>query len=118
MWRALVGLAAAPAFACPLPAPALQGEGVQLAWRAEPAIGREPFALAVRLCPAGARLLRVDATMPEHRHGMNYRPRLVPQGEGWRAEGLLFHMSGRWELRFDVEHGGRVQSLREAVELR
>ncbi len=112
-------VAAAPAWACPLPAPALQGDGVQLAWRAEPAIANgRAFALAVQLCPADARLLRVDATMPEHRHGMNYRPRLVPWGEGWRAEGLLFHMAGRWELRFDVEQGGRVQSLRAPVELK
>lgn len=118
MKPALLLLAAAPAFACPLPPPALQGDGVQLAWRADPAIGREAFAMAVRVCPADARLLRVDATMPEHRHGMNYRPRLVPQADGWRVEGLLFHMAGRWELRFDVEQGGRVQSLRQNVELK
>lgn len=117
----LLALAAAPAAACPLAAPALQAGDLQLAWQAEGgpiAVGR-PFVMQVQLCPAGARLLRVDATMPEHRHGMNYRPSVAAQPDGrWRAEGLLWHMPGRWELRFDVEHGGRVQSLRESVTLR
>lgn len=113
-----------PAFAaCPLPPEAgerLDSGPVQLAWRADPgpiAVGR-PFALIVTLCPAEARLLRVDATMPEHRHGMNYRPSLQPLGGGvWRAEGLLWHMAGRWELRLDVELAGATHTLRPAVNL-
>ena len=78
--------AALPAFAaCPPPPEAgarLDSGPVQLAWRAEPAsiaVSR-PFALLVTLCPADARLLRVDATMPEHRHGMNYRPSVQALG--------------------------------------
>jgi hypothetical protein len=114
--------AALPAFAgCPPPPEAgerLDSGPVQLAWRAEPApiaVSR-PFALLVTLCPADARLLRVDATMPEHRHGMNYRPTLQPQGGGvWRVEGLLWHMSGRWELRLDVESAGTKHILRQSV---
>lgn len=122
---ALLALAAAPACAaCPPPAEAgerLDSGPVQGAWRPEHgplAVGR-PFALLVTLCPAQARLMRVDATMPEHRHGMNYRPTLTPLGDGsWRAEGLMFHMAGRWELRFDVESGGLRQTLLESVTLR
>jgi hypothetical protein len=116
----------APALACTLPTAAgtRLGEGhAALAWRAEPAaiaIGK-PFTLHVSICP-GMRLVRVDATMPEHRHGMNYRPSLHPQkdGEGrWRADGLLWHMAGRWELRFDlVDAAGAPHTLRHAVELR
>lgn len=116
--------AAMPAFAaCPPPPEAgarLDSGPVQLAWRAEPepiAVSR-PFALLVTLCPADARLLRVDATMPEHRHGMNYRPSLQPLGGGvWRVEGLLWHMAGRWELRLDVEVAGARQVLRQPVTL-
>ena len=114
--------AALPAFAaCPPPTEAgerLDSGPVQLAWRAEPApiaVSR-PFALLVTLCPADARLLRVDATMPEHRHGMNYRPSVQPLGGGaWRVEGLLWHMGGRWELRLDVESAGVTHTLRHAV---
>jgi hypothetical protein len=49
----------------------------------------------------------VDAQMPEHRHGMNYRPTVSATGNGrYVAEGLLFHMPSRWQLRFDVERDG------------
>ena len=93
---------------------------VQAAWQALPqtiAVGR-PFALLVTLCPAQAQLLRVDATMPEHRHGMNYRASVEALGEGrWRVEGLLWHMSGRWELTLDVQQQGAEYRLRQSVEL-
>jgi hypothetical protein len=101
----------------------LQATGVQLAWRAQPAprVG-QPFVMTVQLCPASAQLLKVDATMPEHRHGMNYRPTLHPLGDGrWRVDGLLWHMAGRWELRWDVRAGAApdapVQVLRASVQL-
>ena len=56
--------------------------------------------------------LKVDAQMPEHRHGMNYRPTIAVTGKGrYRAEGLLFHMPGRWQLVFDVERDGRTERL-------
>jgi hypothetical protein len=99
----------------------LSTAGLQLAWQAQPSPIRngQPFVLAVRLCPASATLKAVDATMPAHRHGMNYRPSLHPLGDGrWRVEGMLWHMAGAWELRFDVEVAGVRQSLRQAVELR
>ncbi len=99
-------LTTSPSTACPLPPPALQQAAVQLAWQLHTPtikVGRH-FALDIQLCPAGAALLRVDAQMPEHRHGMNYRPSLKQLAPGqWRAEGLLFHMPGRWELVFDVQ---------------
>jgi hypothetical protein len=47
--------------------------------------------------------LRVDADMPAHRHGMNYRTTVTALGDGrFRAEGLMFHMAGRWRLLFDL----------------
>jgi hypothetical protein len=68
-------------------------------------VGRH-FVLDIALCaPAGQALpatLRVDASMPEHRHGMNYRPGVSARADGqFRAEGLMFHMPGRWELVFE-----------------
>ena len=111
----VLALAAAAARAsCPPAGP------VQVHWRSEPArIGvGQPFRLVLDLCPARARLLALDATMPEHRHGMNYRPTLMALGGGrWRADGLLWHMSGRWELRFDVILDDQPQTLRQAVML-
>lgn len=122
---ALVLAAAVPAAqaACPPPpqaGSALAASGVQVAWRSEPAsiaVG-QPFAVLVTVCPATAQLVRVDATMPEHRHGMNYKPTLKSLGDGlWRAEGLLWHMAGRWELRLDVLSGTERQTLRQSVTL-
>lgn len=122
----LAGAAACSAMAaaaCPLQAAdgaRLTDGAVTLAWRVDTgtiATGR-PFALQVRVCPSGAELVAVDATMPAHRHGMNYKPSLQAQGDGrWRAEGLLWHMSGAWELRFDVMQAGSVHRLRQSVPL-
>jgi hypothetical protein len=87
----------------------IENERVVLAWRSDPApipLGRH-FRLELELCPrAGMPMpaeLRVDALMPEHRHGMNYRAGIVPLGGGrFRADGLLFHMPGRWDLVFEL----------------
>ena len=106
--------------ACPPAAEAgapLVAGAVQLAWRAEPQaiVVGQPFAVLVSVCPATVQLTRVDATMPEHRHGMNYRPTLRALGDGlWRAEGLLWHMRGRWELRLDVLGPDGPQTLRHS----
>lgn len=76
--------------------------------------------LLLAVCPVTAQLRGVDASMPEHRHGMNYRPSLVSLGRGrWRAEGLLWHMAGRWELSFELRlEDGRSHTLRDSVNLR
>src|SRR5262249_57168482 len=63
------------------------------------------FSIDFAVCPQGdaekPRTVRVDAQMPEHRHGMNYRPVVVASGLGtYRADGFMFHMPGRWDLLF------------------
>jgi hypothetical protein len=112
--------------------PQLAGEGVRrlegktyvLAWRAEPPPLKvsEFFALEVAACDrAGGRPLelRVDAQMPEHRHGMNYRPSVASRGGGrFTATGLLLHMPGRWEFSFDVRGEAGAEVLRDRVLLR
>lgn len=56
--------------------------------------------------PVDARL-RVDAAMPEHRHGMNTDAVVTPLGNGrFGVAGMLLHMPGRWEMHFDVTDGG------------
>jgi hypothetical protein len=92
-----------------------------LTYRFEPArlATDRHFSLIIATCPAteGA-ALRVDATMPEHRHGMNYRPGITTLGPGrWRADSLLFHMPGRWELHFDVRENERTERLTDIVEV-
>jgi hypothetical protein len=80
------------------------------------------FALDIVVCPragvAPPTGLAVDAVMPEHRHGMNYRPTVAARGPGtYRAEGLLFHMPGRWDLLFDVDTGAGAERLAATLHL-
>ena len=108
---------------CADPAPAdLTGRAVSatqtVVFRAVPApiaVGRH-FSLDAIACPRRderpVTSLRVDAVMPEHWHGMNYRASVSPRGDGrFLAEGLLFHMPGRWQLVFDVETSGGTERL-------
>ena len=72
-----------------------------------PVVAGEHFVVDFAVCPrkgaAAPAAVRVDASMPEHKHGMNYRPVVVAMGDGrYKAEGLMFHMSGRWEMTFDL----------------
>ena len=103
----------------PVGAQVINQGALRVAWVAQPApvVGR-PFLLQVFVCPADLELVRVDAQMPEHRHGMNYRTSLKHLGRGqWRVDGLLWHMSGRWELSLDVRHQGVQQRLLQSVQL-
>ncbi len=94
--------------------------GVAVAFAPDPApwaVSRH-FGLRGVLC-GPARLLRVDADMPAHRHGMNYRPTLQWQEAGrFTAQGLMLHMPGRWRIRFEVETQGRRQWLNHTVEVK
>jgi hypothetical protein len=123
---ALLALAAAPAGACAWPGPAegvmrVESGGRVVLYRAVPAPIRvnAPFEIEAMACASEPVTgLKVDAHMPDHRHGMNYRPTVSPLGEGrYRARGLVFHMPGRWEILFDVETARGAERVRHAVVL-
>lgn len=93
-------------------------DGLVLEYRTDPAPIRvaRPFTLLFHLCRNGERIavgnLRLDASMPAHGHGMNYRPAVSPRAAGgYRAEGMLLHMPGDWQIAFDFEHEGRRRQL-------
>jgi hypothetical protein len=96
----------------------IEGKGYVVAFRTAPdpiAVG-EHFALDFAVCPRAQgeapRSVRVDASMPEHRHGMNYRPVVTaPSAGAYRADGLMFHMPGRWDLVFDIAGSGGTERL-------
>jgi hypothetical protein len=79
------------------------------------------FALDIVVCAktgAAATGIDVDAQMPAHRHGMNYRPTVAARGSGrYRAEGLLLHMPGAWEFRFDVRTAHRSERATLGVDI-
>lgn len=80
------------------------------------------FAVELALCAkTGAALpesVRVDANMPDHRHGMNYKTVVTGTGpQRYRAEGLMFHMPGRWEYVFEVRSAGETERITTSVTL-
>lgn len=112
------GLAATPALACG-PGIPVTADGLQLAYRVEPAaaVGRM-VAVEVATCH-GLALDGFDARMPVHGHGLNYRPRIVATGPGaYRIEGVLFHMPGPWQLAFDVRAGETARRLTADLSIR
>lgn len=109
------------------PAGAKQIDSPQLtlSFRTEPpkiAVGKH-FAVEVVVCPkaggAAADRIKIDAVMPDHRHGMNYKPSIKSLGDGrFRADGMMFHMPGRWEFQFDVEGKDGNERLTSSMVLR
>ncbi|WP_130482248.1 hypothetical protein [Sphaerotilus mobilis] len=78
----------------------------------------EPFGLDIELCGTAAALLQVEADMPAHRHGLNYRVQLRQTAPGrYRADGLLLHMPGRWRLLFDLGPAQSPQRLVRSVDV-
>lgn len=122
---ALVALLPAAALAC---SPALSGDDVRriggarhvVAWRAPAKVPlADFFAIDFAVCrrdggPVAS--ARVDATMPQHGHGMNYRPKIETLGNNrFRAIGLLLHMPGDWRLSFYVSGGNETEALHTAL---
>ncbi|MFO1316810.1 MAG: FixH family protein [Burkholderiales bacterium] len=76
------------------------------------------FAVCAASGAAAPQSVRVDANMPEHRHGMNYRVTVTSPRPGvYRGDGLLFHMPGRWDLTFDVVAGGATRRLTSTMKV-
>ena len=113
-------LLAAPA--CELPggqAEKIQSAHYLVLYRTQPAplkVGQH-FSVEFAVCPA-PESVRIDAGMPEHRHGMNYRPTVAATGEGrYRAEGLMLHMAGTWELVFELRTKDSVERVVQVISL-
>ena len=49
-----------------------------------------------------------DATMPAHKHGMNYKPQLIELDDATiEVKNLLFHMPGIWRMELTVLTGSK-----------
>jgi hypothetical protein len=102
----------------------LESDRYLLAYQTRPgkiAVGQH-FAMELAVCAKGGQptpeTLRVDAHMPEHRHGMNYRATVKPlDGGRYQAEEFMFHMPGRWEFLFEVRSGGKTDRVTRSVTL-
>ena len=128
-WRRSFWFAVTTALICKSAAacePGLQGTRLEsprfvLAFKPEAISVSRHFALDIAICAkstARPEAIKVDAQMPEHRHGMNYAPAVKATGPGrWRAEGLMFHMPGKWEFVFEVRAAGKTDRMASAFQL-
>jgi len=82
----------------------------------------QPFDVAVTVTPkSGAAKdleVLVDARMPAHFHGMNRVAKVTRVEGGWKAEGLVFHMPGHWELYVDITEDGVTERAQMDVNLK
>lgn len=120
-------LFAPPAHACPTAEQGfrrLVAADAEVAYRLEPEglkVG-EFFTAEVVACRAPGlepvHAIAVDATMPDHGHGMNYRPAATSAAPGhYRFIGLMLHMPGRWRITIDLFHGSKRTRLTREVDL-
>ncbi|HKA39546.1 MAG TPA: hypothetical protein VKD25_07245 [Burkholderiales bacterium] len=124
LWLALAGPAVAQGCDGLKGARKVESGRYVLAYRTRPAklaIGQH-FMVEMAVCPksgeAAPEAVRVDGFMPEHNHGMNYKA-VVRAGEGGRylADGMMFHMPGRWDFIFEVRGGGKTDRMTHSVVL-
>ncbi|MEM7189006.1 MAG: hypothetical protein AAF439_05280 [Pseudomonadota bacterium] len=70
----------------------------------------QPFGASVTICSESGQLptrIEVDATMPAHKHGMNYDARTTRiDDRKYKVENLLFHMPGVWQLEVTTYKDG------------
>jgi cytochrome c peroxidase len=128
-WRSGFWFALTTALICKSAAacePALEGTRLEsprfvLAFKPDAISIAQHFALDIAVCAKSAAKpdeIKVDAHMPEHRHGMNYAPAVKQTSPGrWRAEGLMFHMPGKWEFVFELRAGGKTDRLASVFQL-
>lgn len=122
------GAIALPAAACPTSEQGfrrLASGNAEVAYRwepAEPKVGQF-FTAEIVACGAphrdAADEIKIDATMPAHGHGMNYRPSAAMTAPGhYRFTGLMLHMPGTWRITIDVLQGGKRNRLTQEMNLR
>ena len=70
------------------------------------------------LCVKGAEITVVGG-MPEHNHGFPTVPLVQPGANDceYLVEGLRFHMSGRWEMSFNIKAGAKTDTLMVSLDL-
>ena len=71
------------------------------------------FSIDILVCTdqdPGTDDIRLDAVMPAHKHGMNYRPEIKPVADNiYRGTGMFFHMPGEWQISVDLVSGGKTR---------
>lgn len=121
-------ISTAAASSCMLPSgAAMSGAGssrhtATLRTNPSPVVLGEPFVVQLRVCAnkdAQIDRLTMDANMPAHRHGMNYKPEISALGDGlYEGRGFLFHMPGRWEITVSVYSEAEPSHLKFGLDVK
>lgn len=81
-----------------------------------------PFTVDLIVCSTNGTPVErvvVDATMPAHRHGMNYTPEIVAGADGrYEARNLVFHMPGVWQFAVSIYAAGKPTHLTLGVDVK
>ena len=78
----------------------------------------QSFTLLLTVCEGPGDINRVDAGMPMHGHGMNYRPTMTRLDDNRvRVEGMLFHMPGSWEITTEIRDGDTATVLSKELSI-
>ena len=81
----------------------------------------EFFSLEVSVCHEAKQWLgslAVDATMPAHGHGMNYKPQFTRKEDVFIVDGFLFHMPGQWRLDFILQGDAGSHHIYSFIDVR
>ncbi|MGH1350561.1 MAG: hypothetical protein ACRBBN_07115 [Methyloligellaceae bacterium] len=82
----------------------------------------EPFSVEVIICGLAYDAVdrtSIDASMPAHKHGMNYRPVVKKlRNNIFRGENMLFHMPGVWRIDFAAFQNGKTSRLMLEVDVK
>jgi hypothetical protein len=101
----------------------LASPDAEIAYRYQPAplkVGQF-FTMDVITCRASGTVetIIVDAQMPAHGHGMNYRPITAQTAPSrFQVSGLMLHMPGRWRLTVDLVQADRRTRLEHNIDLK
>lgn len=124
----VIGLPVLAASACPTPEQGfrrLTSPEAEVAYRWDPAdvkVGQF-FTAEIVACRTQQQdttpEIKIDATMPAHGHGMNYRPTATSTRPGhYRFTGLMLHMPGTWRVTIDLLQGGKRTRLTHELNLK
>lgn len=85
--------------------------------KAPPIAVTRHFSMQFLVCEQGVaaavKRFKLDARMPAHKHGMNYRAAIVIGEDGLiNASGLLFHMPGRWRISVDFATEAAIHQVK------
>jgi len=99
-------------------------DGAMLHYRIKspPLIVAQHFSMQFLLCRGETVLavegFKLDALMPAHGHGMNYKATIDLLDNGLvEASGLLFHMPGQWRITVNLSYDGVTRQTRLDFEI-